>query len=163
MKTSDQKALSQFQVKGSVKVIKGSILTPHNAGLRFILNINNMAGKPESPLYPIFEKKWKKVREEARGWYTNKTGAYKLGAVSTTAVQSDTWVIGMLCQDDKFETETKAVETCLKEVCKMAKYEKATVHVSTLLTDALPELEAMLQTELVSNGVSVYFYQEPSA
>ena len=161
MKTSDQKVSSQFQVKGAVKNIKGSILTPHHAGLRFILSLNNMAGKPESPLYPVFEKKWRKVREEARGWYTNKTGAYKLGAINTTAVQSDTWVIHMLCQDDQLKTDVGAVETCLQAVCKLAKYEKATVHVSSLLTDAIPELDKLLQSELISQGVSVCFYQEP--
>ena len=151
-----------FQAQGSVKVIKGSILSPHNAGLRFILSLNNMAGKPESPLYPLFEKKWKRVREEARGWYTNKTGAYKLGAINTTAVQSDTWVIHMLCQADDLQTDLKAVSECLKKVCTSAKYEKATVHVSTILTEAVPELESLLKTELVEKGVSVYYYQEPS-
>jgi len=150
-----------FQAQGSVKVIKGSILSPHNAGLRFILSLNNMAGKPESPLYPLFEKKWKRVREEARGWYTNKTGAYKLGAVNTTSTQSDTWVIHMLVQDENLQTNSNAVETCLKEVCKMAKYEKATVHISTLLTDYIPELMDFVNKHLVKNGVSVCYYDEP--
>lgn len=150
-----------FQPQGKVKLISGSILSPHNAGLRFVLSLNNTAGLPESPLYPLFEKKWKKVREEARGWYTNKTGAYKLGATNTTAVQSDTWVIHMLCQDDNLQTDLKAVEECLKKVCASAKYEKATVHVSTLLTDAVPELEGLLTTQLVEQGVSVYYYKEP--
>lgn len=156
-------ATNPFQPQGKVKLIKGSILAPENAGLRFVLSLNNTAGKPESPLYPLFEKKWKKVREEARGWYTNKTGAYKLGATNTTAVQSDTWVIHMLCQNDDLQTDVKAVEECLKKICASAKYEKATVHVSTLLTDAVPELEGLLKTQLIENGVSVYYYQEPES
>lgn len=158
---TEKKAPNPFQVQGKVKLIKGSILAPENAGLRFVLSLNNTAGKPESPLYPLFEKKWKRVREEARGWYTNKTGAYKLGAINTTAVQSDTWVIHMLCQNDELETDLKGVEACLKKICASAKYEKATVHVSTLLTDAVPELEDLLTAELVQQGVSVYYYQEP--
>jgi hypothetical protein len=154
--------MSKFQQPGKTKVIKGSILAPENAGLRFVLSVNNLAGKPDNhPLYPLFEKKWRKVREEARGWYATKTGAYKLGAVNTTAVQSDTWVIHLLCQDESLETQPEALEKCLKEVCKMAKYERATVHVSDLLTNAVPELVDHLKTQLVEQGVSVYFYQEP--
>lgn len=162
MNKSQEKApVNKFQVKGKTQLIKGSILSPHNAGLRFVLSINNILGKPENPLFPLFDKKWKKVREESRGWYATKTGAYKLGATNTTAVQSDTWVIHMLCQNEDLKTDTKALTDCLKKVCASAKYEKATVHCSTLLTDAIPELQNLLTQELVDNGVSVYFYQEP--
>lgn len=160
---SDEKVVNKFQVPGRTKVIKGSILAPENAGLRFVLSINNMAGKPENPLFPVFEKKWKKVKEESRGWYATKTGAYKLGAINTTAVQSDTWVIHMLCQDENLNTDAAALTTCLKKVCASAKYERATVHVSTILTGSIPELTNLLQTELVEQGVSVYFYEEPEA
>jgi hypothetical protein len=153
--------VNRFQVKGKTKFIKGSILTPEGGGLRFVLNVVNMTGKAEGALYPIFDKKWKKVREETRGWYATKTGAYKLGATSTTAVQSDVWVTHLLCQDEKLATDVKALEECLKSVCKSALYEKATVHVSTVLTAAVPELEALLGTCLVDKGVSVSFYQEP--
>jgi hypothetical protein len=152
---------NRFQPMGKTKLIKGSILAPENAGLRFVLSINNMAGKTESPLYPLFDKKWKKVKEEAKGWYNTRTGDYKLGATNTTAVQSDTWVIHMLCQTDKLDTDLDALESCLNKVCASAKYEKATVHVSTLLTDSIPELSALLSKCLIEKGVSVYFYEEP--
>ena len=164
MNKPQQPEKSKFQQPGKTKVIKGSILAPENAGLRFVLSVNNLAGKPDNhPLYPLFEKKWKKVREEARGWYATKTGAYKLGAVNTTAVQSDTWVVHMLCQDENLKTDTNALAECLKKVCASAKYEHATVHVSTLLVEAVPELTDLLNDHLVSNGVSVYFYEEISA
>lgn len=163
--TEQQK--NKFQQPGKVKVIQGSILAPENAGLRFVLNINNMKGTPESPLYSLFEKKWKQVKAEAKGWYNTRTGLgprpYKLGSVNVTAVQSDTWVLHMLCQDEELATDEKSLTACLKEVCKMAKYERATVHVSTLLTSVVPELTDALNTELVEQGVSVYFYEEPEA
>jgi len=152
----------RFQQQGKVKVIKGSVLTPENGGLRFVLSIINMAGKSENPLYPLFDKKWKKVKEEARGWYANKTGAYKLGAVSTTAVQSDVWVINMLCQDEDLKTSETGLEECVKKVASSAKYEKATVHISSLLTEALPTLSSLLNKHLVEQGVSVYYYEENS-
>lgn len=151
---------NQFQQAGRVKVVQGSILSPHNAGLRFVLNIANMAGKAEGPLYPIFDKKWAKVKQEVKGWFNTRTGAYKLGAVNTVATQSDTWVLNCLCQDAELKTDVKGLITCLKEVAKMAKSERATVHVSTLLTQAVPELTDLLNTELVENGISVSFYEE---
>jgi hypothetical protein len=154
---------NRFQVQGRTKVINGSILNPHNAGLRFVLSVNNLAGKTSGHvLYPVFDKKWVKVKEEARGWYANKTGAYKLGAVNTTAVQSDVWVIHCLAQNEKLEINYAAMETCLKEVCKMAKSEKASVHVSSLLVGLLPELTALLDETLIKNGVSVFYYNEPT-
>jgi hypothetical protein len=151
----------KFQQAGKLKVIQGSILNPHNAGLRFVLSFTNLAGKIDgNPLYPIFEKKWKKVREEARGWYATKTGAYKLGAINTTAVQSDTWVIHLLCQDEELHTNVDGLRDCLKKVCASAKYERASVHVSNLLLSVHPEVKPLIQEQLIDNGVSVYFYEE---
>lgn len=155
-----EKNENRFKPVGKTKFIKGSILNPENAGLRFILSINNLEGKPQNPLFPIFDKKWKKVREDSRGWFATKTGAYKLGAINTTAVQSDTWVIHMLCQKADLTTDVKGLEDCLKKVCASAKYEQATVHVSDILIEAIPELKGLLATHLIENGVSVYFYEE---
>lgn len=152
---------NKFQQSGRVKVVKGSILSPENSGLRFILNINNMVGKAESPLYPLFDKKWKRVKEEAKGWYNTRTGAYKLGAVQTVAVQSDTWIIGLLIQDENINTNLDALETSLKEVCKMALYEKATIHISNLLVQLIPKLQELVKSYLIDNGVSVSYYEEP--
>jgi hypothetical protein len=153
--------MNKFQPQGKTKLIKGSILSPENAGLRFVLSVNNTQGKVEgNPLLPLFDKKWKQVRAETKGWFATKTGAYKLGATMTTAVQSDTWVIHMLCQGDDLKVDAKGLEDCLKKVCASAKYEKATVHVSTVLTDAVPELNGLLSKHLVEEGVSVYYYEE---
>jgi len=153
---------NKFLQPGRVKVIQGSILSPHNAGLRFVLNIANMAGKAESPLFPIFEKKWPKVKQETKGWYNTRDGKYKMGAISTVSTQSDTWVINLLCQDEKLTTQPDALKTCLKEVCKMALYEKASLHISSLLVNAIPELQELVNTELVEKGVSVSYYEEPA-
>ena len=56
---------NRFKQIGKTKFIKGSILMPENAGLRFILSINNLEGKPSNPLFPIFDKKWKKVLHQS--------------------------------------------------------------------------------------------------
>ena len=161
MNKPEQDRAKSFQPQGRTKVIKGSILAPENAGLRFVLSVNNLSGKPEgNPLLPLFDKKWPKVKQEARGWWATKTGAYKLGAINTTAVQSDTWVIHMLCQSEDLVSDDAALGKWLKEVCKLAKDERATVHVSTVLTNSIPELTNLLSEHLVGQGVSVYFYDE---
>lgn len=156
-----ENTVSRFQQPGKVKTVNGSILNPENAGLRFVLSLNNLSGKTdENPLYKIFDKKWKKVKEEAKGWYATKTGAYKLGALNVTAVQSDTWVIHMLCQDESLNTDSKALDQCLKEVCAKAKYEKASVHVSSVLLESVPELKDLLMKNIVSAGVNLLVYSE---
>jgi hypothetical protein len=155
--------MSRFKKIGKTKLINSTILCPEYGNLALILNLANMAGKAESPLMPLFDKKWRKVKEDVRGWYVNKTGEYKLGAINRLAVQSDVWVIHMLCQDLELKTDVKALKDCLKKVCALAKYEKAGLHVSTLLTDSIPEMADLLTEMLVNEGVSVYFYQEPAA
>ena len=162
MNKSSVQEVSKFQPAGKVKVVKGSILSPENAGLRFVLSFTNTLGKTDgNPLYPVFDKKWKKVKEEAKGWFATKTGAYKLGATNTTAVQSDTWVIHMLCQDDTLKVDATALTECLKKVAASAKYEKASVHVSSLLLNLVPEMSQLLNDHLVKAGVSVLYYEEP--
>lgn len=159
---NQEKTAKKFQQPGRVKTIHGSILAPENAGLRFVLSVNNLAGKNEgNPMLPIFDKKWPKVKAESRGWFATRTGAYKLGAVNTTAVQSDTWVIHMLCQGEDLQVDNAGLAKCLKEVTKMAKYERATVHVSTTLTNSIPELTNLLKEEVIDQGVAVSFYEEP--
>lgn len=160
--TEKNETVKRFQQPGRVKVVQGSIVAPHNAGLRFVLNVANTGGKPESPMYALFEKKWPTVKREVRGWFTTRDGKYKLGAVHNVAVQSDTWVVSLLCQDDDLKNHDDALRTCLKEVCKSAKYERASVHVSTKLTDLVPSLQELLTEELVNEGVAVNYYEEPA-
>ena len=92
--------MNMFQQQGKVKLVKSSILTPQNAGLRFVLNFSNLDGSTNEPVYSVFDKKWPKARSEVKGWYANKTGEYKLGAMSNTAVQSDTWIVNLLCKEE---------------------------------------------------------------
>ena len=153
--------MNNFQNAGKVRNIKGSVLNPHDAGLRFILSVTSLSGKNDNhPLYPLFDKKWKQVKQDAKGWFTNKTGTYKFGATSVTAVQSDTWVIHMLCQDESLNVNSTALVDCLKKVCESAKYEKASVHVSSLLCEFIPDLNNLISEHIVKSGVSVLYYDE---
>jgi hypothetical protein len=159
MNKVDQSLDTKFVQKGKVKVVKGSILTPEYAGLRLIINFVNSSGKPEGPLYQIFDKKWKKIKEETKGWYASRVN-FKLGEVSTIAVQSDTWVINCLCQDELMAVQEKALDNCVKKISDMAKNEKASVHVSSLLLQSYPELMNKLNKNLVDVGINVSVYEE---
>lgn len=148
-----------FAPKGKTKVVKGTILAPENAGLRFVLNTLSLSGKPDGELFSLFDKKWSRVRSESKGWYATRQN-FKLGAINTTAVQSDTWILTMLVKNEEDQLDESALDVCLKKICDMAKYERATVHVSSLLTDEFPALADKLNTALVANGISVVFYEE---
>jgi hypothetical protein len=152
--------MSKFKKSGKFKEIDTSILAPQNGGLRFVLSFINTKGKTEGKWFSLFDKKWKKLKEETKGFYTLRTGEYKLGKINQTAVQSDTWVIHLLCQDDNLKTDLKALEVTLKKVKDLAIYEHATVHVTSILIDECPELKDMLKTHLVDEGVSVNLYKE---
>jgi hypothetical protein len=151
--------MSKFTPKGKVKVVKGSILTPEYAGLRLIVNFVNKNGKPEGPLYEVFDKKWKKIKEETKGWYASRIN-FKLGEINTVAVQSDTWVINCLCQDEENAVQEKALDDCIKKVATMAKNEKASVHIPNLLLQSFPKLMENLNSQLVENGINVSVYEE---
>lgn len=156
-------SVTKFGTKGKVKVISGSVLNPEMAGLRFVLNAVNTAGKVDSPLEDLIDKKWKKVKAEVRGWFVNKTGAYKLGAVNTVAVQSDVWVLNMLCKDEHSAMSAQGLETCLSEVAKMAKTEQASVHISNLLLKEMPDGQTLVNKHFVDNGLLVCLYDEDNS
>lgn len=153
--------MNMFQKQGKVKLVKSSILTPQNAGLRFILNFASVSGSTSHPIYELFDKKWARVKSDAKNWFVNKTGEYKLGAINNTAVQSDTWVIHMLCAKEDGAVDLAGLEECLKKTAALAKYEQATLHVSTVLTEEVPELKDLVDKHFLQNGISVSYYEEP--
>jgi hypothetical protein len=157
----DNKLDKRFIAQGKTKIVNASVLAPENAGLRFILNVVGQDGKFTSPLSLILAKRWAKVKEDNSYWYATQMN-FKLGSLNETAVSSDTWAISMLVQDKTGKVDQKALQAAIKKVSEKAKYEKASVHVSTLLTSAIPELQDLLIKGLVEEGVSVYFYNEPT-
>mgnify|MGYP001559346668 CR=1 FL=1 len=96
---------------------------------------------------------------ELTGWYSNHID-FKLGSLHTTAVQSDVWLVHALCIDKTGKVDAKAVTACVKKIAVMARYERASVHVSTLVTDEMPEVMDMMNVEMIEKGTSVYFYEE---
>jgi len=149
----------RFSQKGKKKEINGTILLPQVAGLRFILNYLSMSGKPSGDLMKVLDRKWPKIKAESKGWFASREN-FKLGSISITAVQSDTWVITMLCQDESGTLNSDALDSCLKRVHQLAKQEKASIHVSQFLVDQMPEINAKLDDVMINDGVSVSIYMQ---
>lgn len=150
---------NKFVTQGKTKVVLGSILSPELGNLRLVLVPCSESGKPDTELHALLNKKWKPVVAEYKGWYSHHIN-FKLGNIQTTAVQSDTWVVHALTYDKDGKLDEKALASCLKKLAELAKYERASVHVSTLTTNALPELPDLLTESMVNNGIAVYFYEE---
>ncbi len=150
---------NKFVTSGKTKLVQGSILMPELGNLRLLVVPSSMTGKPEGGLYTLLEKKWKTAKAEFKGWYAQQMD-FKLGSIRTTAVQSDTWLVHCLCVDVKGKVDEKALKACVTKLAAMAKYERASVHVSTLVTDQMPEIMDLLNVEMIEKGTSVYFYQE---
>jgi hypothetical protein len=153
--------MGKFTPQGKTKIVNASILSPENSGLRFILNVVGQDGKFISPLNLILAKRWAKVKEDNSYWFVTQMN-FKLGSLNETAVASDTWIISMLVQDKTGKVDQKALQVAVKKLGEKAKYEKASIHVSSLLTSTIPELQDLLIKGLVEEGVSVYFYNEPA-
>jgi hypothetical protein len=151
-----------FVTQGKTKVVNASILSPELGNLRLLVVPCGESGKPETDLHALLNKKWRPVAAELKGWYANHIN-FKLGNVKTTAVQSDTWVVHSLCLTKEGALDEKALAGCVKKLADMAKYEKGSVHVSTLTTTAYPLLVQLLQEQCINKGIAVYFYEEPEA
>jgi hypothetical protein len=150
--------MSTFYNKAKWKKLTGTVLIPEVVGLCMVLNVADETGTPTGPMYKLFDKKWKSVKASVRGWFVSQPGMFKLGKIHDVAVQSDVWIMTLLCLDKEGKLNSKGLETCLKELVKSAKYENATIHVSELLLNEIPELEEALNEHLVKQGVSVYSY-----
>jgi hypothetical protein len=153
--------MQKFIQPGKVKEIVGSVVAPQNSGLRFILDIVGPSGKFDAPLDLILTKKWAKAREQYRSWYANQRD-FKPGLLSNAAVASDTWIVYMLARDVDGKVDVKALQVGVKKLQSLAKYENASVHISTLLTTEIAGFQDLLLENLAKNGITTYFYTEPT-
>lgn len=150
---------NKFVTHGKTKLVQGTILTPELGNLRLILVPSSEKGDASSDLYNLLSRKWKQARAELKGWYSNHIN-FKLGNIQSTAVQSDTWVVHCLFEDKDGKVNEKALASCVKKLADLAKFEKASIHVSVLSTNAVPTLPDLLTAECVNKGTSVYYYEE---
>ena len=154
--------IKKFMPLGRTKLIDGSILNPELAGLRLILVPCSENGKPDTALHLLLNKKWQKVGQELKGWFSHHID-FKLGSISAVATQSDIWIINALCYTKDDVLDEKALESCVKKLSELALSEKASVHVAMVSLESMPVLQGLVQTWLLDKGVHCYFYQEASA
>lgn len=150
---------NKFMPVGKSKLIEGTIITPELANLCLVVVPVSMMGKPENSVYGILEKKWKNVKADVKGWHASNRD-FKLGDIHELCVQSDVWVVSILCLDKEGVLDEKALAKCMKNLLKMTKDEKASVHISMITVDEMPQIGDLVQEHLLDNGVNVYFYQE---
>lgn len=153
---------NKFLTHGKTKVVEASIINPELHNLQLIFSPCSLLGKPDSALHAILNKKWRTVGAELKGWHSSQIN-FKQGSLLNTVVQSNVWVVHALCFTAEGKLDMKGLEGCVKKLAELSKMEKASVHVSTITTDAIPELVGMLNTSCVEKGISVYFYQEPGS
>jgi len=150
---------NKFVTQGKTKLVTGTILTPELGNLRLVLVPCSEKGDAKSDLYDLLNRKWKQARAELKGWYSNHIN-FKLGNIQSTAVQSDTWVVHCLCEDKEGKVDSKALVACVKKLADLAKFERASIHVSALMVKAIPSLPNLLTTECINKGTTVYYYEE---
>ncbi len=153
---------NKFQPKGRLRECKTSIITPESAGLRFILNPCSVSGKWDSKLQETLSKQWSKCKDDFKSWWaTNNKSLFKPGLNNVSSVQSDTWVINMLCLDQDGSLNKDNLSSCVKELVKSAKYDSATIHLSDMCmqSDELKQdfMDLVCQP-LMDNGIHVYVY-----
>jgi len=153
--------MNKFSQPGKLKEVVGSITTPELSSLRLILVPCSMNDKFDGELQKLLTKRWAKVREEYRSWYSVRQD-FKLGSTATLAIKSDTWCVYVLCKSDDGLLDSSALQTGLKKVAELAKYEKASVHISHLTTAEMPEVKDLANQLFVQQGINTVFYQEKS-
>ncbi len=149
--------VTRFIMPGKVKTINASVTLPENAGLRFILNPCSINGKWESKLQKVLSKRWKKPQEEFKTWAANTTN-FKLGQIQSVSVQSDVWVINIICLNKEGKLDQKGFADCLKNSMKLVKSEKASVHVSSLTGEFHENNLDIYAKDFSTNGIHTYFY-----
>jgi hypothetical protein len=150
--------MKKFTIPGKVRQLNATIIAPENAGLRIVLNSCAQSGKFDSPLEALLTKRWAKVREDYNATQFN----FKPGFLNNTAVASDTWVVNMLVKDKDGNLNADALKLAVKKLAEQVKSERgSSVHVSMMLLEEAPQLQDLLMTSLVEEGVNVYYYKEP--
>lgn len=153
---------NKFAAQGRTKLITGTILMPELAGLRLIMVPCSEAGKPDTDLHKLLDRKWQTISKDLKGWYSHHMD-FKLGSISTSAVQSDTWAVHCLCFDKSGTLNEAALVSCMKKISALALSEKASVHIAATLLDVMPSLQDLVAPWLLEKGVHAYFYEETSA
>jgi hypothetical protein len=153
--------MNRFTPQGRVKEVNASVISPQNAGLRLIVNVVGQDGKFDSKLDTLLTKQYPKLKSDFREWYATQHD-FKPGLLNTTALASDCWGVSMLVKDKTGKVDLKALQAGVKKLAVLAKYEQASVHISNILVQEIPELKDLVLEQVAGNGINCYFYTEPT-
>jgi hypothetical protein len=154
--------MNKFVQSGRVKTVQSSVLNPVNSGLKLIVNLCSQTGKFEQELDKALTKKWARVREDYKTTYATQTNC-KLGSLVDSSVSSDTWVMNMIVRNKEDVLDEAGLTLAVKNLAKLAKYEKASVHVSAKLFTEVPKFKELIDTLVVAEGIHLYVYDETAA
>jgi hypothetical protein len=145
--------------KGKLKEAVGNGFDPNTGSLCLILNACDTdleSLRKDTELSGILSKKWSVVKTDMKLWASDPS-KYKLGNLTTTLVQSTSWVVHCLVLD-KGKSSKESVEKCFKNLAELSKYEGGTVHISKQFLDLVPETKDCVNV-LLDKGVNVFLYK----
>jgi hypothetical protein len=151
--------MNKFVTPGKVKEVTGSVTTPEHARLAIIFVPTSISGEYKSDVYDKVTARWSKVKVDYREKFVNREN-FKLGEMILTAVASDIWVTQGLCLNEKNKLDKAALDSCVKKLVAMAKYEKAFIHTSQAVFQAFPAVKKVLSESVPSEGLNLYCYSD---
>lgn len=154
--------MNKFMKVGTLRPVNGTVVSPQGGGLKLVLLTVTTKGGLDCPMVDILTKKWAKVKENLFKINSYRTPEYGLGYITDLAVQSDVWVMNLMCRDDAGTLHLSGLKKCLANVAKLANYEKASVHLSEHLVAKYPEFVNLIKSELLDNGIDVVYYGDVS-
>jgi len=145
-----------------IKRSDSTVFFGETSALKLVLNVYDLKSdkfeKIKTKNMAVLCKKWAKAEETDRSWSYSRD--FKLGNVNSTAVQSDVWVLTMLCKQEG-KTVASALSDCLDKIVKVAKYERANIHITESLFSDLPELtDDLLQEKFLDQNIKVFVYKD---
>jgi len=150
-------AVNKFIQKGKFREAKSALVAPENSGLRFVLNPMDVKATFQNSINVTVATKWKKVREEGKAWHANQSG-FKLGEMQSVAVQSDVWVLNLVLLSESGNTTKVSLDAAFKKAAAMAKYEKASIHMSQDMLN-YDDCKEMATKHFIDEGINVYVYK----
>lgn len=154
---------NQFTPKGKIQNAPSNyiITNPLGSGLRVIVNFVSQLVKFDDVLDLTLGRVWRKVKEDYFLWGYDLR-SFKLGNIKDTLVNSDIIVVNLLVKDKNNIIDAVALESALVKLQKFVKLEKASIHISNLLTKDVPALQDLVERHCVNNGINCYFYSIPA-
>ncbi len=117
-----------------ITYLKGDATDPSAKGAKIIAHVCNDQGGWGRGFVLAISKRWKKPETAYREWFNSGSrDDFNLGNVDFVQVKNDILVANMIAQQgyktsNSIPIRYEALRKCLEEVCEVAKYNSASVH-----------------------------------